>query len=306
MFFGLFAPTSLLLSPRQKQHTDVVVVIIIHFILDVMMLMTIPAIANNPTMMSGIGRVINIVHNTSLRIFPFSFIFISTLSFFVGLFVGYHLSTPLGAVPLSRCWYTVSMLYVFCGDRFGVRELSREFVAACQKKRAGAEYIYLSPSVEHYSLEELLLGQGLFEQKYVVFCDEMLGDTSGQHLADNLPLYVESPHMFVVFEPSLDTRSEKKLSGAGAVIKRCREQKADSEDVRPVFAFVDVFLRGDRQKSFAALHSLLRSGGPPSSVLNMLLWQLRMLVLVSQSGSASAAGVKPFVYTKAKKSACYY
>ena len=38
---------------------------------------------------------------------------------------------------------------MFCGDRFGARELSKEFVAACQKKREGAEYIYLSPAVAH-------------------------------------------------------------------------------------------------------------------------------------------------------------
>ena len=193
------------------------------------------------------------------------------------------------------------MLYVFCGDRFAARELSKELVAVCQKKRSGAEYIYLSPAVMHHSLEELLLGQGLFEQKYIVFCDEMINDLSGKHLVDNLSLYVESPHMFVVFEPSLDARGEKKLSGVGAVIKRCREQKVASEDMRPVFAFIDVFLRRDTEKSFVALHSLLRNGGLPSSVLNMLLWQLRMLTLVSQSASAAAAGVKPFVYTKAQK-----
>jgi len=198
-------------------------------------------------------------------------------------------------------WYTVGMLYVFCGDRFGARELSKEFVAACQKKREGAEYIYLSPADEHHSLEELLLGQGLFERKYIVFCDEMIADSSGRHLIDNLSRYVASPHMFVVFEPSLDVRGEKKFSAVGAVINRCQERKVVSEDTRSVFAFVDVFLRGDRGKSFTALHSLLLRGGLSSTVLNMLLWQLRVLVLVSQSDSASVAGLKPFVYTKAKK-----
>ena len=214
---------------------------------------------------------------------------------------GRHQFKEVGCCAEGVDWYTGGMLYVFCGDRFGARELSREFVAACQKKRAGAEYIYLSPATEHYSLEELLQGQGLFEQKYIVFCDEMLDDLSGRHLADNLPLYSESPHMFVVFEPSLDARGEKKLTGGGAVVKRCREQKSPSEDMRPVFAFVDVFLRRDAEKSFVALHSLLQNGGSSSSVLNMLLWQLRILVLVSQSENAGAAGLKPFVYTKAKK-----
>ena len=95
---------------------------------------------------------------------------------------------------------------------------------------------------------------------------------------------------------------KKNLTAAGAVIKRCGEKKVMTEDVRPVFAFIDVFLRRDRDVSFVSLHSLLRGGVLASSVLQMLLWQLRMLVLVSQSDSAASAGVKPFVYHKSKKS----
>ena len=192
------------------------------------------------------------------------------------------------------------MLYVFCGDRFAARELCREFVDVCRKKRERAEYIYLSPPAVPHSLEELMLSQGLFEQKYIVFCDEVIGDHSAQHLLENLSLYHESPHMFVIFEPSLSVRDEKKFVGAGAVIKRC-EERVSPEDARPLFAFIDVFLRNDREKTFVAFHKLLRNGTPPSSVLNTLLWQLRMLVLVSRSANASDAGVKPFVFTKAKK-----
>ena len=158
----------------------------------------------------------------------------------------------------------------------------------------------MSPAIEHHSLEELLFGQGLFEQKYIVFCDEMLGDFSTQHLVDNLSLYHESPHMFIVFEPSLGVRDEKRFAGAGAVIKKCKE-KVPAEDMRSLFSFVDVFLRGDREKTFAVFHSLIQDGGIPSSVINTLLWQLRMLVLVSRSANASDAGVKPFVFSKAKR-----
>ena len=76
----------------------------------------------------------------------------------------------------------------------------------------------------------------------------------------------------------------KNFTAAGAVIKRCDEVRVVTEDARPIFAFVDVFLRQDQEKSFISLHSLLESGALPSSVLNMLLWQLRVLVLVSRSG----------------------
>ena len=192
------------------------------------------------------------------------------------------------------------MLYVFCGDRFVAREMGREFVAVCKRKRPLAEHVYLSPPVPSRSLEELLLGQGLFERKCIVFCDEMVGDRSAQHLVDNLSLYHRSPHMFVIFEPSLSARDEKMFVSSGAVVKRCRE-RAVPEDVRPLFAFADVFLKGDRDKTFVSFHKLLRGGGQPSSVLNTLLWQLRVLSLVSFSDTAASAGVKPFVFNKAGK-----
>ncbi len=192
------------------------------------------------------------------------------------------------------------MLYVFCGDRFSSRNYAGSFADACRKKRTQAEYIYLSPGFPHHSLEELLFGQGLFEKKYIVFCDEMLGDTLSGHLTENLGAYQSSPHMFIIFEPALTAAQEKSFTECGASIKRFREQVA-AEDSRALFAFTDVFVRRDRGKTLAALYRLLQKGESPTSLLNILLWQLRMLVLVSRSENAVAAGVKPFVFTKAKK-----
>lgn len=192
------------------------------------------------------------------------------------------------------------MLYVFCGDRFAAREMSREFVAICRKKRPLAEYVYVSPFTSPRSLEEILLGQGLFERKCIVFCDEMVGDRSVRHLDENLSLYHQSSHMFVVFEPLLSAQDEKRFVASGAVVKRFRE-KAVREDVRPLFAFIDVFLQGDRDITFVLFHKLVKEGRQPSSILNTLLWQLRILSLVSSSDTAEGAGVKPFVFSKGKR-----
>ena len=192
------------------------------------------------------------------------------------------------------------MLYIFCGDRYSAREHARAFADACKKKRENAEYIYFSPAVTHQSLEELLFGQGLFEKKYIVFCDEILANPVSEHLLRNIAAYHASPHMFVVFEPSLEAKQEREFTKHDAVVKRYKEQ-ASQEDTRALFGFTDVFMRGDRNKTFAALHRLLLRGESPSSLLNILLWQLRMLVLTSRSNSATEAGVKPFVYTKAKR-----
>ena len=192
------------------------------------------------------------------------------------------------------------MLYVFCGDRFHAREISKQFVAACRQKRAHAEYVYVSSSSPSQSLEELLFGQGLFERKCIVFCDELFGDVRAEHLLSNLSLYQDSPHMFVVFEPSLDRSLQKKMERAGASVQRSQE-RVQREDSRALFSFLDVFLRRDSEKTLSAFYTLVLQGSSASSVLNILLWQLRVLVLVSQSNSAASAGLKPFVFSKAER-----
>ena len=191
------------------------------------------------------------------------------------------------------------MLYVFCGNRFAAREHVRKFVAICKEKRPHAEYIHFSPTGDT-PLEELLFGQGLFEKKYIIFCDEVLVSPVSGHLLDNLSSYHSSPHMFILFEPALKTSEEKKLTTCGAVVKRCVEE-GEQEDTRTLFSFADTFLRRDSEKTFITLHILLRKGVSPVSLLNILLWQLRMLVLVSKTKDASEAGISPFVYQKTKR-----
>ncbi|MDE0243693.1 MAG: hypothetical protein OYG31_03220 [Candidatus Kaiserbacteria bacterium] len=194
------------------------------------------------------------------------------------------------------------MLYVFYGDRYAARELSRQYVAVCKKKRPHAEYLSISPLSASRSLEELLFGQGLFEKKYIVFCDEVLGDkTCSGHLQQNLEQYHQSPHMFIIFEPSLKPTEEKKLSRAGATMQKS-EERQKQHDHRRLFSFTDTFLKRDVGKTFAALHQLLRDGEPADSLTQILLWQLRTLCATDRSDNAEDAGLKPFVYQKAKRS----
>ena len=192
------------------------------------------------------------------------------------------------------------MLSVFYGDRFQSRELSKQFVAACKKKRPDAEYLVVSPSAACQSLEELLFGQGLFERKYIVFCDEIVSDAScSGYLLKNLAAYSASPHMFIIFEPNLATAAEKRFTGVGAIMHKSpvRRERSDS---RRLFSFTDTFLRGKTEATFASLHTLLSDGESPDSVIQIILWQLRTLAVVDRSESAEAAGVKPFVYKKSR------
>ena len=192
------------------------------------------------------------------------------------------------------------MLYVVCGDRYQAREYCKELVSVCQKKRPHAEYITLSADQQPMTIEELLLGQGLFESKYIVFLDEILSHTTTSHLLTKTKEYNESPHVFIIFEPALDTKKEGTLKKAGAKIKRYKEKEI-SQESKKVFGFLDVFLRRKKIKTLAAFNKLIAEGESAELILQTLLWQLRTLNAVAKNSSATAAGVKPFPFQKAKK-----
>lgn len=193
------------------------------------------------------------------------------------------------------------MLYIFCGDRYAAREQCRAFADGCKKKRVDAEYIYFSPDAMEQSLEVLLSRQGLFENKYIVFCNEVLSDSKcNKCILENTDAYIKSQHMFIMFEPGLSVKDEKYFDKKGGTVKRFQE-KPKQEDSKMLFSFLDVFLRQNKQKTLAEFHKILLKNESAEAVLNILLWQLRMLTLVSKTKSATEAGIKPFVYTKSKK-----
>lgn len=191
-------------------------------------------------------------------------------------------------------WYNTYMLYVFCGDNFKAREESKKYVEACRKKRPNAEYIYFSQNAQEHSLEELLISQGLFDNKYIVFCDEVLETEYSKHLLNNLKEYKKSSHMFIIFEP--DLKKEAELKKVGAIIKKSKKE-TKSTDSKNVFAFMNVFVKNDPKKTLAAFSPMKKES---EAILNIMLWQIRAFVATAKSSSASESGLKPFVYTKSK------
>ena len=192
------------------------------------------------------------------------------------------------------------MLYVFCGDRYSSREHARAFVDACKKKRSDAEYVLVTESTEE-PLQNILYLKSLFGTKYIIFCDELLKTNKhGPNVYENLKEYINSPHMFVLFEPEFNTKDEKTFEKEGVKVTRCEENIYQTEDPKAMFAFADLFLKGDKQKTLVMLHKLVQEHHSSASLLNILIWQVRVLCLVSNADTAKDAGVKPFLFTKSK------
>lgn len=67
------------------------------------------------------------------------------------------------------------------------------------------------------------------------------------------------------------------------------------------FAIVDAYKARDKKKLWLCYHDAVARGETMESIVGILVWQIRVLIVVAQSASAAEAKLKPFVYDGAKR-----
>jgi DNA polymerase III delta subunit len=97
----------------------------------------------------------------------------------------------------------------------------------------------------------------------------------------------------------LDAETKKKIPKNAAV--ETFEVKTEGEGAsQSTFALTDAYVKGDRKQTWVLYRRFIEGGASAEEIHGILSWQVRALVLASKTKSATEAGLKPFVYTKAK------
>lgn len=148
-----------------------------------------------------------------------------------------------------------------------------------------------------------LASRGLFSEKIALLLDRPFEDEEGKALfmehADDL---AGSETLVLIVQPDLDAATKKKIPKDAEV--ETFELKEEKEIPPPsVFALTDAFASGDRKTAWILYRKLVGSGSAAEEVHGALSWQARAVVLASKAKSAEEAGLKPFVYSKAKRAA---
>ena len=110
-------------------------------------------------------------------------------------------------------------------------------------------------------------------------------------------LLAASPHIFVVIENALTTEAVEELKRTAELV----EVKAGKKESFNPFALADALLRKDKKTLWILLTSAWRNGFSSEEIIGTLFWQLKVLRLVARTKSPEEAGLKPFVYQKAKR-----
>lgn len=140
---------------------------------------------------------------------------------------------------------------------------------------------------------------GLFSAKIALVIAHPLDDAEGKALIlERAQELADSDTPVVVITSALDAAAKKALPKKTEI--EILETKEKEEFEPNAFALSDAYLKGDRKNSWVLYRRFIEGGTAAEEIHGVLSWAIRSLVLASKTKSAAEAGLKPFVYTKAK------
>ena len=202
--------------------------------------------------------------------------------------------------------YNSYMLYLFYGEdgdksRAKVQKLTESLL----KKKPDAELFRLEDdTLTAAALEQCTESQGLFAKKFIVVLDHTFSNSdSKDEVLGSIQAIAESPNIFILLEGKIDKRTLTKLEKHAEKSQVADEtkKKGAKRDAFNVFTLTDALGRRDRNKLWALYQTALGEGKVPEELHGLLFWQVKSMLLAASHRTAAAAGLKPFVYTKAKR-----
>ncbi len=197
------------------------------------------------------------------------------------------------------------MLYVFSGgNTVRVRSEAHAFIDTYEDRGMRAEYIGPELCSEDF-LRDRVSAQSLFGDTEA--SDITLFDTPSEKAGalDALVAYAEalaqSDKVFVLVE-------QKLLAAPAKILKTHAEKFVEVKDVAEgerfnVFALSDALARRDKKALWVLLQQAVHAGISAEELSGTLMWQIKSMRLAARTQTAEEAGLKPFVYTKAKRAA---
>jgi len=159
--------------------------------------------------------------------------------------------------------------------------------------------------------EELIKGQGLFYQKFIVGCDNLLDaapEKRGQVEASLslLATVATSANIFIFLENRLAVESLatiKTLAGKTQEFAQTATAGRSGYSEFNIYTLADAFAARNKNRAWALYHEALGRGLAPEEIFWKLVWQTNNLWLAKQTADSAKLGWKPFVLAKNKAAA---
>ena len=193
------------------------------------------------------------------------------------------------------------MFYFLYGtDTHKARQKLHELLDLAKKKRPEAELFKIT--TENWTenqFEELLVSQGLFEQKYTVVLDNVFENKeSKSFILERLEKMQNSEQIFLILEGSVDSATLKKIESYAEKVQVFTKPEKQKESPK-VFTITNNLLRKDKKGLWISYIDLITTGIPAEEIHGVLFWQVKNMILASRAQSQIETGLAPFPYKNA-------
>ena len=196
------------------------------------------------------------------------------------------------------------MIYLLYGtDTKKSRKKSRELLDSIFAKKPNVSYIRVDEeNFNESAVEELIGGQGLFENKYIVVFDYLfLNKDIKDILLKNIKKISASQNIFIFLEEKLNKIELKKFEKYAEKIQRF-ENDGGRTSVRKekfnIFALTDALGRRDRKGLWVLYQKAKMNNVSDEEIHGILFWQIKNMLLSSDAEDARDVGLNDFVFRK--------
>jgi DNA polymerase III delta subunit len=193
------------------------------------------------------------------------------------------------------------MIYFLHGsNNKEARKKLKSLSEALHSKRPEAEVFRIhNENWSDSQFDELLVAQGLFDQKYIVILDSLFDDKEiKETIVDRAKEMKESENVFLILDGDVDKKTLDKIS---KYADKVQEFNGDTKKVEKfnTFSLADSFGRRDKKNLWIGYLQAIDLGISPEEISGVLFWQIKSIMLVMKTKNVKESGLSPFVYTKA-------
>jgi len=196
------------------------------------------------------------------------------------------------------------MLYVLYGtDTIKARVKLKSLLDTLHKRKPDASLVRVDDETfENQQLDELMYGQGLFEKKYIVVFDKVfLNEEAKKCILENIQDIAKSSNIFIFFEEKVDKKTLVKLEKHAEKVQAFIPNTATAvKKPFDIFSLTDALGRRDRKHLWILYQKAKHNNISDEEIHGILFWQTKSMLLAVSAKSAVDAGLKPFVFQKAR------
>jgi len=180
------------------------------------------------------------------------------------------------------------MIYFLHGtDIDKARVKAHELVENLLKKKPDASFFKMS--VENFNDAELssyIGGQGLFENKYIVFLDRLCEDKEVKEvLLDKIKEISESQNIFIILEGKLDKASLAKIEKKSEKTQDFVLPEGEKKEPYNAFAVAEALGRRDKKNLWMLYRKAIDKGEAPEALHGMMFWKVKTMLTSSYGGA---------------------